>query len=294
VSVRRIVLDKYGRARSLIYQHNDALIESEHSSKVIIVAGGTIESARLLLLSASERYPDGIGSPGHVGKHLMFHHMRVGHLHYKDYLYPGRFGGITGQSQQFHDPHERGKHGGIHIAFSSDAVNPYHYSWNSIRDMKWKRGSQIVKELEPMRHLRNIVLTAESIPSSQKYVTLSEKRDRFGDRYAHVHYEPTEFDYESFHFARKIFNRFKEATSADDAELWNANQFNSGWHHMGTCRMGHDIHDSVVDQFGKIHGTSNLFVVGGSNFVGTGTVNPTLTMVALAIRSAAYILDQAL
>ena len=70
--------------------------------------------------------------------------------------------------------------------------------------------------------------------------------------------------------------------------------FTSGHHHMGTCRMGHGVRDSVVDQFGKIHGTPNLFVVGGSNFVSPSAVNPTLTMVALAIRTTEYIVDQLL
>jgi choline dehydrogenase-like flavoprotein len=58
--------------------------------------------------------------------------------------------------------------------------------------------------------------------------------------------------------------------------------------------MGRGARDSVVDQFGKIHGTPNLFVVGGSNFVGPSAVNPTLTMVALAVRTAEYVLDQLL
>jgi choline dehydrogenase-like flavoprotein len=57
--------------------------------------------------------------------------------------------------------------------------------------------------------------------------------------------------------------------------------------------MGRSPADSVVDAYGKVHGASNLFVVGGSNFVGTsGAVNPTLTMVALALRTAAFIIDQ--
>ena len=59
--------------------------------------------------------------------------------------------------------------------------------------------------------------------------------------------------------------------------------------------MGRGAGDSVFNSFGKVHGTSNLFVVGGSNFVGTsGAANPTLTMVALAIRTAEYIMDQLL
>jgi choline dehydrogenase-like flavoprotein len=56
--------------------------------------------------------------------------------------------------------------------------------------------------------------------------------------------------------------------------------------------MGTQAADSVVDQFGRIHGTANLFVVGGSNFVSPNAVNPTLTMVALAIRTADYIVKR--
>jgi choline dehydrogenase-like flavoprotein len=57
--------------------------------------------------------------------------------------------------------------------------------------------------------------------------------------------------------------------------------------------MGKMVRESVVDSFGKMHGSPNLFVAGGSNFVGTsGAVNPTLTMVALALRTADFIGDQ--
>ena len=53
--------------------------------------------------------------------------------------------------------------------------------------------------------------------------------------------------------------------------------------------MGLGPRDSVVDAQGAVHGVPNLFVLGGSAFVGPGAVNPTLTMVALAIRAADYI-----
>lgn len=61
---------------------------------------------------------------------------------------------------------------------------------------------------------------------------------------------------------------------------------------MGTCRMGHSPRDSVVDSFGAVHGSPTLFVVGGSSFVGPAPVNSTLTMVALAIRTAEYIMQR--
>ena len=286
-SVRRIVVDRSGLARALLYQPNDTVKEREHGAKVIIVAAGAIESARLLLLSGEGRHPDGLGNDGgHVGKNLTFHHLWQGRMHYKDPLYPGRFGGWTGQNHQFLDSPKRGKHGGIKVEFSSRVANPEN------KAVEWGKGLEIVEDLKPIRHWRPITLHAESISSSQKYVMLSEKRDRFGDPYAHVHYQSADFDYETYRFAREIFDRFVVATDADDAEFSSANSFNSGAHHMGTCRMGYNLRDSVVDQFGKVHGTSRLFVIGGSSFVGTsGAVNPTLTIVALAIRTADYIID---
>ena len=63
---------------------------------------------------------------------------------------------------------------------------------------------------------------------------------------------------------------------------------------MGTCRMGREPDDGVVDSFGRVHGSSNLFVVGSSVFAGSGAVNPTLTIVALALRTARYLVQSIL
>jgi choline dehydrogenase-like flavoprotein len=63
----------------------------------------------------------------------------------------------------------------------------------------------------------------------------------------------------------------------------------SGWHLLGTCRMGDDPARSVVDRWGRAHGVQNLFVVDGSLFVTSAAVNPTTTIQALALRTADYI-----
>jgi choline dehydrogenase-like flavoprotein len=92
------VVDKSGRATALVYQANDEAKEREHSAKVLIVAAGALESARLLLLSASERHPDGLGNDGgHVGKHLTFQHLWQGQLHYKEHLHPVDLVAIQGK-----------------------------------------------------------------------------------------------------------------------------------------------------------------------------------------------------
>ena len=59
-----------------------------------------------------------------------------------------------------------------------------------------------------------------------------------------------------------------------------------GYHHMGTTRMGTDPRTSVTDPDGRVHGLANLWVAGSSLFPTGGWANPTLTIVALALRSA--------
>jgi len=210
-------------------------------------------------------------------------------MRYKDYLSQGSLGPHTGQTHQFADPPGRGKYGGIKIELSSNLTYSQDLPIEHLRT-----GSEIVEMLKPKRHWRILVLHAESVPSPQKYVTLSDRRDRFGDPFAHVHYDSSDFDHETYRFGRKLFDRFVAATRADEAQFEGPDRFNSAAHHMGTCRMGLDIRDSVVDRFGKVHGTPNLFVVGGSNMATPSPFHPTLTMVALAIRTAEYILDQML
>ena len=151
---------------------------------------------------------------------------------------------------------------------------------------------EVVELFRQMRHLRWIVLQGESAPSARKFVELSTTPDRFGDPFAHVHYEASDFDRETYAFSRRLFEKFANATAARDAELDPVEQYDSAAHHIGTCRMGRDARDSVVDEFGRIHGLRNLFVIGGANLPGIGAVQPTLTMVALALRSARYIAEQ--
>jgi choline dehydrogenase-like flavoprotein len=68
---------------------------------------------------------------------------------------------------------------------------------------------------------------------------------------------------------------------------------NYGAHAMGTCRMGRDPAASVVNEFGQSHDVKNLFVCDTSVFVTGAGVNPTLTGMAIADRSAQYILAAA-
>ncbi len=292
-TVRRVLMESNGRARALLVQENEAATPYEFPADVIIIAAGAIESARLLLLSRDARYPDGVGNhSGWVGRGLTFHHIWSSGLIFDEPLYTGRVGPATGRSFQFLNPETRGRHGGINLGLD-DRV-----------DLRWLLGAEnlwnvrdpeeIVHRMSDIPFKRGINFHAESIPSEDKYVTLSEKKDRFGDPMAHVHYESDAFDYATFEYAQALFRRLVEALRPKHARMGDdPDRFNSGAHHMGTCRMSERPEAGVVDSFGRVHGTRNLFVGGGAVFVGgSGAVQPTLTMVALALRTADYLLDQ--
>jgi len=79
--------------------------------------------------------------------------------------------------------------------------------------------------------------------------------------------------------------RFDEWLLADD-ETWC--NLNARYHHIGTTRMGDTPHSGVVDRDCRVHGIRNLYIAGSSIFPTSGYANPTLTIVALALRLADY------
>jgi glucose dehydrogenase len=284
-SVRRIVADRTGRrVTSLVCRPNGAGGDREYRAAVVVLAGGAIENTRLLLLSSRDRHPDGVALSDVVGRRLTFHHLWSGRLRYGERMLPGRLGRWTGQSHQFLAPPTRGRHGAVKVEFSANLA-----PWPADAAAGARTGAEVLDRVAPAATERVLTLHSEAAPESRRTVTLSAQRDRFGDPYAHIHYELNEFDASTYAYGRGLFDRFARATGAVDARLDGIETVYSGGHHIGTCRMGRDPRDSAVDSFGAVYGCSNLFVAGSSMFVGSAAVNPTLTIAALAIRTADYL-----
>lgn len=285
-SVRRVLTDATGRARGLVVRPNEGGEDREHAADVVVVAAAAIESARLLLLSRDARHPDGVGNRGgHVGRHLVFHHIWTGHLHYRERLFPGRVGFWTAQSDQFCDPPGRGIHGGVKIEMPTRPALAHVKHAGEATTFE-----EAMARFEIVTRCRQVGMHAESLPGDGKSVTLSRELDRFGDPVAHVHYDSDEFDLRTHEFSRSLVARVAQATGAEAWEFPGVEEFGVFAHYMGTCRMGTDVADSVVDSFGAVHDTPGLYAVGLGSFVGSGgAVNPTLTGVALALRTAEHL-----
>jgi choline dehydrogenase-like flavoprotein len=308
-AVRRITVGPEGRATGIVYHADHAPTESEHFAKVVVLAAGTIESVRLLLLSTDSRHPDGLGNrSGHVGRHFTLGQYHYGYLHFKEPLYPGRAGPRSAHSQQFINHESKRQYGGLKIGFASQGEHRHlgrdpqftrfwgrpgaHSGAGTSLDNgdSWRDGAEILERLRPIVYCRTAGFECQTVPSERKYISLSEKRDRFGARIAHVHHQREPFDHEAQQFARSVFHRMALALKSTEAVFDEGTV--SGHHHFGGCRMSSDPVTGVVDTAGRIHDAPNVFVLGSSVFPNASVANPTLTIVALAMRTTDYIIEQ--
>jgi choline dehydrogenase-like flavoprotein len=131
---------------------------------------------------------------------------------------------------------------------------------------------------------------SEQAPNSQNRVTLGNAVDRLGQRKAELHWRWSAIDLRSIRRAQEIlreeFERHQLGEFAGQHELdgGEAPRFVSPHHHLGTTRMHSNPRQGVVDPNCQVYGVANLYVAGSSVFPTGGFANPTLTIIALALR----------
>jgi choline dehydrogenase-like flavoprotein len=133
----------------------------------------------------------------------------------------------------------------------------------------------------------------EQRPQAESYVGLGEETDDHGNPVPDVHWTVDDRALRTIERANEIQ---AEILAELDAEItWQVGPEETGpaYHHMGTTRMGTDPTDSVVDPTGRTHDLDNCWIASSSVFPTGGAVNPTLTIAALALRTAEHI-DRAL
>lgn len=138
---------------------------------------------------------------------------------------------------------------------------------------------------------------SEQSPDPESRVTLGREKDRFGQNRIKLNWKLNSSDIRSIRRFEEILDRELRKSSLGhlDIELENdtiPETIHGGYHHMGTTRMATDPKKGVVDENCRVHGIDNLFISGSSVFPTAGYANPTLTIVALAIRLAEHIKTQ--
>ena len=137
---------------------------------------------------------------------------------------------------------------------------------------------------------------SEQAPNPDSRVTLTNERDALGVQRLALDWKLSDIDKTSLKRAHELMamtlaraglGRMR-VTLDDDPKSW-PKQMRGGWHHLGTTRMASNAQDGVVDENCTVFGVDNLSIAGSSVFTTGGAANPTLTIVALALRLAEHL-----
>ena len=170
------------------------------------------------------------------------------------------------------------------------------FVWHLMRDRKFAERKFPSLIVAPKNNCYSLDFHAEQQPNPASRVTLGHEQDALGQPRLRIDWRYTRQDVETVQralalFAREIersrVGRFQYNPQTVETEMTRYGAY--GGHHIGTARMGSDPHVSVTDANGRVHGVDNLFVAGAALFPTSSQANPTLTIVALALRMADHL-----
>ncbi len=281
--VLKIEHDDSGKVTGVIYADADG---NQHMQKarIVCVAGNSFESPRLLLNSASAMFPDGLAnSSGQVGRNYMRH--MTGSV-YGVFDKPVRMwrgttmAGII-QDESRHDP-SRGFVGGYELETLSLGL-PFMAAF--LDPGGW--GREFTTALDSYENMAGMWIVGEDMPQETNRVTLNhDVKDQYGMPAPNVHFDDHPNDIAMRNHAYKQGMAVYDAVGA--TRVFPTPPYPST-HNLGTNRMSENPRDGVVNAHGQTHDIANLFVSDGSQFTTGAAENPTLTIVALAIRQADHI-----
>jgi choline dehydrogenase-like flavoprotein len=268
--------------------------DEEVEADVFAVCGGNIESARLLLNSRSSRFPNGLANGNDmVGRYLHGHvtAMTLGYLTALAGRRPSNQDGATDHAYipRFLAAREKPYRGGFGLQMNfMSYMKPYHASYLKGYGAEFKRR---VRELQPAHSMMTGFGKVTAEPGNR--VTLhSTRRDANGLPVPVVHFRWSDNDRALHADMRQTARQIYETAGVELLEQPGA-ETPSGFasHEVGCVRMGKDAKTSVLNENNQAREVKNLFVVDGSSFTTFPEKNPTLTIVALALRAADKILD---
>ncbi|MFC4306719.1 GMC family oxidoreductase [Cohnella boryungensis] len=282
--VTQVLTDQEGRVTGVTFVHDGNTYEQK--ARIVILASFVVETPRLLLHSANSRSPDGVAnSSGWVGKAIMPHSSNdvYGKFEEEIRLYKGTPVLATTQDLYESDPSRDFARG---YTLHAHGSRPVEMAKGISKSAKlW--GPQLRQAMLDYNFYGRITLVGEVLPDPANRVTLAEEKDEYGMPLAHVSFTYGQNDRALIAHAVAKMNEVIQAAGGTPAFVTEDTA-----HLMGGCRMGADPTTSVTNSFGQTHDIPNLFIAGASLFVTSGGGNPTNTVMALAARSAGYIIEQ--
>lgn len=279
----QITVGADGNADGVVYADAAGALHRQRA-RAVAVAGNAIETPRLLLLSADARHPDGLAnSSGQVGRNYMRHTTGVVHGQFPNpvHFYRGEnMAGVVSDESR-HDT-ARGFAGGYYLEMISQGLPSF---VTFAQPGGW--GREYTELVEGYTRTASVWICGEDMPQETNRVTLSDTlRDRLGLAAPVVHYDDHPNDVALREHAIETGAAIFRAAGA--TRTLSSPAMPSG-HNLGTARMSADPERGVVNGFGQAHDVPNLFIADGSVFPTGAAANPTLTIVALAMRQAGHL-----
>jgi len=299
--VTRLEIAATGNVHTVVFRdwRQDPAKDQRLTAKIIVLAANAVESPKIWLFS-------GLGNKSdQVGRNLMDHlQTEIGGL-FPEPIFT--FRGPQGLSgiEVFRDGPFRKDSGAFRMTIGNDGWGRIEIPANSIDKLFFQNtpgppllGKAFKQKLaDRLTRMMRISVSTEQLPNPENRITLSaDKRDELGLPRPQVAYRVDDYSKKAlengYRVARTILEAISDKRDIKPDVLAAPQDFNTAAHAMGTLKMGGDPGKSVVNAFGRSHEHPNLYVAGSSVFVTSSTSNPTLTIGALALRTAAEIVKR--
>ena len=275
--VTRLEADRSGRLTGVVYVED--AVERRQRCRAVFLCAGAVETPRLLLLN------DLANASGQVGRNFMAHTgvQLWGRFDADVRPYKGIPGGLI--SEDTHRPAGAGFAGGYLL--QSIGVMPVTYASQVARGRGlW--GAALADHMRGYNHTAGINILGECLPADGNCVELSDELDDRGLPKPRVTFTAGPNERRMTAHAEGVMREVWAAAGARD--VW---AFPRYAHTIGTCRMGRDGRDAVVNGDGRAFDVPNLYVSDNSTFPSALAANPALTIMALSLRTADRFLERA-
>ncbi len=296
--VTRLEKGKDGRVNNVYYKDwksDDVMRERSVQGVVVVLAAHAIETPKILLLS------NGLAnSSGQVGRNLMDHVQFELIATFPEPLYPFRGPQSIASIEDFRDGSFRSEHSAFRMTIGNDGWGRTGSPATVIDGLldEGTYGSKLPGAItDRIPKLLRLSFSTEVLPETKNRAELSDKKDDLGIPRPKFTFDIGAYAEgglrKGFETAKDLFSLMGATISPKAKPLDNQQTGRVNWntasHIMGTTIMGDDPRDSVVDRWGRTHDVPNLWIVGSSVFSTSATANPTLTIGALTLRTAAAI-----
>ncbi len=274
--VTRVLVDeRTGLACGVTYVRGG--VEHRQRARMVAVAGYSIETPRLLLLSTSKRWPNGLGNDhDQVGRYLMVQGapQTAARFDHEVRMYKAPPPEVSSEAFYETDPTKPYKRG-----WSIQTVSPLPITWAEHVAAQGHWGESLREYMRDYVHWATLGALCEFLPQARNRVTLADEKDRHGLPVAHFSYSHCENDNQLVDAAQRVMEQLLSAAGGSEVMT-----IKRAAHLVGGARMAAGAQDGVVDADQRVFGVDNLYIADGSVLPTQGSANPALTIMALAAR----------